>query len=259
MPYAELGDIRVFYEEYGSGTPVVFLHGLTLDRRMWTPQIEPFAAHYRVIVVDSRGHGLSDAPVTGYSRDQRVEDLHRLADLLKLDQYHLVGLSMGGSTAIGMALKYQWQLRSLTLVSTAAAGYNYGKDFGRFGRIASEQGLETAMKAWRDMSLIRYTGKLAGPRELMASMINDHSGAVWLDPMRGKYTSTPDLECVHAITVPTCIIVGELDKVFVPLSEELYARIAGSQLHVVKDAGHLLNLEQPEEFNRLLAGFLESV
>jgi pimeloyl-ACP methyl ester carboxylesterase len=259
MPYADLGDIRVYYEEYGIGIPVVFLHGLTLDRRMWAPQVEPFASHYRVILVDSRGHGLSEAPVTGYSRDQRVEDLRKLADLLKLDRFHLVGLSMGGSTAIGMALKYQPRLRSLILVSTGAAGYNYGKDFGRFPRMAHEQGIEAALRAWRDMTLVRYTGSLAGIRSQMAAMINDHTGAVWSDSMIHTYPRTNDLDNVHTIAVPTCIIVGEQDRVFVPLSEELYARIVGSQLHIVKDAGHLLNLEQPEEFNRLLATFLESV
>lgn len=259
MPYADLGDIRLYYEESGSGVPVMFLHGFTLDRRMWNQQVDYFAAHYSVILPDARGHGLSGAPATGYARDDRVEDLRRFVELLGLERFHLVGLSMGGSTAIGYALKYQTRLLSLTLVSTGAAGYKLPRNFARFDELARTEGLESARAAWRELALKWFKGKRSNPHDLMEKMINEHSGAIWMDPMRGKYPSTPDLEQVHKITVPTCIIAGERDKVFAPLSHSLHEQIDSSRLTIMKDAGHMLNLERPEEFNRLLGTFLESV
>jgi 3-oxoadipate enol-lactonase len=97
MPHATIDNIRFFYEEAGSGPPVVFLHGFTLDHRMWQPQIEYFKERFRVICPDARGHGKSDAPLTGYSRAHRVEDLAGLVDRLGFERFHLVGLSMGGA------------------------------------------------------------------------------------------------------------------------------------------------------------------
>lgn len=258
MSYAELGDIRIYYEEAGAGIPAVFLHGFTLDRRMWNPNVDFFANKYDVILPDSRGHGLSSAPKTGYSRNDRVEDLRRFIEDLGLDKLHLIGLSMGGSTAIGFALKYQDRLRTLTLVSSGAAGYKLARDFGQFDEVAKTEGLEAARSEWRELSLKWFVGERSGPRELMERMINEHSGAIWMDSMRGKYPSTPDLDQVHRITIPTLIIAGERDKVFVPLAEALHERIAGSRLVVVKDVGHMVNLERPEEFNRLVGEFLES-
>ncbi len=259
MPYADLGDIRLYYEESGSGVPVVFLHGFTLDRRMWNPNADFFAAHYSVILVDARGHGLSSAPQTGYSRDDRVEDLRRFVEHIGLDRFHLVGLSMGGSTAIGYALRYQSKLKSVTFVSTGAAGYKLPRNFSRFDELAKTEGLESARSAWRELALKWFKGKRSDPHDLMKQMIDEHSGAIWMDPLRGKYPSTPDLDQVHTIKVPTCVIAGDRDKVFEPLSQALHQRIAGSRLTIMKDAGHMLNLERPEEFNRLLGDFLESV
>ncbi|MFZ5979117.1 MAG: alpha/beta fold hydrolase, partial [Candidatus Zixiibacteriota bacterium] len=114
----------MYYEEYGTGEPVVFLHGFTLDHRMWTPQIEFFRPYYRLLIPDARGHGRSDAPATGYGRRDRVEDLKRFADKLKIDRFHAVGLSMGGSTSLGLALDSPERLKSMTLVSSGAAGYD---------------------------------------------------------------------------------------------------------------------------------------
>lgn len=256
MPYADLGRYRMYYEEFGEGEPLVFLHGFTLDRRMWYGQAEFFKTHYRVVIVDALGHGLSDTHPHRYGRFERVEDLLAFADALGLKKMHLVGLSMGGSTAIGFALQHQERLLSLSLISTGASGYNIGKKYEKFDRMAREQSLETARAAWKDMTLSWFTGERAHARELVGQMIDEHSGAVWTDPMRGRYRTQVDLEHVHRISVPTCIVAGELDKVFVPLAEDLHERITGSRLVVLPDLGHLLNLEDPTTFNNHLDAFL---
>jgi len=265
MPYADLKSLRLYYEEYWSATepfnikapPVLFLHGFTLDHRMWAAQAAFFHDRYRVILLDSRGHGLSDAPETGYSRAHRVEDLQRFIDHLQIERFHLVGLSMGGSTGIGYALKHQDRLASLTLVSTGAAGYNVGKKISRIDRIAREKGVEAAQKKWKDIALGWYRQDKKEIRDLMERMINEHSGAVWRDPMRGRYPREYDVEKVHAITVPTMIFAGAADRIFLPLARLLNERIPNSRLRVYDDVGHMVNLEAPERFNRELKRFLE--
>lgn len=263
MPYADLGDITLHYKEYGTTTvrteepPICFLHGFTLDHRMWIGDAEYFGHWYRVITPDAKGHGLSDAPPTGYSRDDRVVDLLRLLDHLGIDKVHLVGLSMGGSTGIGMALSNPERLASLTLVSTGAAGYSVGSKIAKIDKLAKEEGLEAARTRWIKSSLLWYKDDKKPIRDLLEKMMLEHSGAIWLDEMRGKYPKTADLDQVHRIKLPTEIMVGQMDKVFLPLARLIHSRIDGSRLVVLESVGHMLNLEAPEIFRRELKRSLE--
>jgi 3-oxoadipate enol-lactonase len=256
MPYADLGELRIYYEGAGEGEALVFLHGFTLDRRMWQPQVEFFRDRYYVITPDARGHGLSDAPLSGYSRVHRVQDLAHLIDQLKIESFHLVGLSMGGSTAIGYALEHQERLKSLTLVSTGAAGYSPGKKFDHLDQVARDEGPSAALEKWRTWSLSFYKDDRRELRDLLDSMMSKYSGAVWKDPMRGKYPREDDLSRVSRITVPTAIFAGELDKVFLTLALLLHESISHSRLNVYENTGHMLNLEQPDRFNSDLEAFL---
>lgn len=256
MPYLSLPDYRCYFEERGSGSAVVLLHGFTIDRRMWGPQIESLSSGFRVITPDARGHGLSGAPRTGYSRADRVEDVREIADSLSIDRIHLVGLSMGGSTAIGFALTYRDRLTSLTLVSSGAAGYDIGKKIERLDRLARDSGIEAARATWLKWTMAWYNKDQAEIAQLMKTMISEHSGAVWRDPQRGKYAREIDLDRVDRIDVPTLIVTGSEDKVFAGLGEKLQARMQRSRLEVLDGVGHMVNLEAPERFNRICLQFL---
>jgi pimeloyl-ACP methyl ester carboxylesterase len=259
MPLIRLNSIDVHYIESGVGDTLLFLHGFTVDSRMWQPQVPFFARRFRVICPDSRGHGKSSSPPTGYSRDQRVEDLKALLDQLGIERCHLVGLSMGGSTGIGFALKYPDYLLSLALVSTGAAGFDVGKKISYIDQLAQNRGVDAAKDKWMHWSLRWYGDNRAEIRDLMRKMMLEHSGAIWLDPMRGKYPRTVDLDHAHAINIPTHIFVGQLDQMFVPLAKSLHERISGSQLTLYEDVGHMVNLEIPDRFNHDLLQFLTSV
>lgn len=259
MPYADLGQFRMYYDGAGEGEALVFLHGFTLDRRMWRPQVEYFSNKYHVITPDARGHGLSDAPLTGYSRADRVQDLIGLVESLNIESFHLVGLSMGGSTAIGYALEHQERLKSLTLVSTGAAGYSVGKKISYLDRLAKEKGVAAALEKWKGWSLGWYRDDQTELREFLNTMMTETSGATWRDPMRGKYPAEDDLSRVDRITVPTALFAGARDKVFAALAEQLHRRIPHSRLCVYDDTGHMLNLEQSERFNTDLEVLLEGV
>lgn len=259
MPYFRSGDVKLYYQDEGQGETLLFLHGFTCDHRMWQAQLDYFSQNYRVLILDSRGHGKSDAPVSGYSRDHRTEDTKLLLDELKIDKVHLVGLSMGGSTAIGFAFKYAERMKSLSLISTGAAGHSPGKKIGILDEIAQSQGIEAAKEKWLEWILTWFKGRDPKIGQLMHDMTRDHSGAIWLDPMRGKYPRTKDLDNVHRIQAPTLIIAGRHDKTFLELSEELNQKIENSRLIVLEKAGHMLNLEFPDEFNVELQNFIESI
>lgn len=258
MPFAQLSFGRMYYEEKGGGTPLVLLHGFSLDHRMWSPQVDFLARRYRVILPDARGHGRSESPSTGYSRADRVNDLVELVDNLGLEAFHLVGLSMGGSTAIGYALRQPERLKSLALVSTGAAGYGVSRKFEKLNQVAREKSVDEARRRWMDWSLAWYKGKLQDVGEFMESMMKEYDGSVWADPMRGKYPREDDLSRVHAVDVPTGVFAGALDKVFAELAEMLHERMPTSRLKIYPEVGHMVNLEIPDEFNSDLLEFLET-
>ena len=264
MPFVTVNDIKLHYEEHSpndtdlkqteTAIPVVFLHGFTLDHRMWQPQADYFRDHFHIIMMDARGHGLSEAPTSGYSREHRVEDLHSFVNALGLDHFHLVGLSMGGSTGIGFALKHQQRLASLSLVSTSAAGYNIGKWTSQIDKTISDKGLVVARRKWIKSNLAYIKDD---DRVLLETMMKDYSGAVWVDPMRGRYPRSNDLDVIHNIKVPVTVFAGENDSIFLKLAKELHSRTATSQLITYKETGHMLNLEAADSFNADLKLFLD--
>ena len=258
MPYANLGDYKFYYNAFGekSNPPLLLLHAFTLDQRMWEADAEYFSKDFYVITPDLKGHGKSDAPQSGYTRDERVEDVLKFIDILGLDKIHIAGLSYGGTTALGIALKYPKRLKTLILIGTSAAGYKLGTKISRIDKIAREKGIETARKKWIQTSLIWYRDDQKELKEFVRTMMLEHSGAIWKDPIRGNYPHIYDLDKVQSINIPTKIIVGEHDKMFLPLSEKLHKMIPDSELAVIEDCGHLVNLESPEKFQGELLMFL---
>ncbi len=263
------GELRIHYDTSGdtsgevSGDAqsdkgvLVFAHGFTLDRRLWQGQLEYFKSDYYSVAFDSRGHGLSDAPETGYSRDHRETDLKALVDELKLEKFHLVGLSMGGATAIGFALDYPERLESLTLVSSGVTAYNPTRHQDKLTKMAREQGVEAARERWITSTLRYYLDKPGTARELLETMMKEHSAAPWQDPNRGNYNHRNDLELLKDMSVRTLILVGEHDRNFIPMGERLLEAIAGSKLEVIPEVGHIINLEIPEQFNERLKVWFE--
>lgn len=253
------GDMRLYYLEQGSGMPLVFLHGFALDSRIWLNQVSFFAEKYNVIATDARGHGRSDAPATGYAREDRVRDILALIDHIGADKIHLVGLSMGGGDALALALDHPEKLHSLTLVGTVAAGWKPSRKFKDYSPTARDISIEKAKIDFMRSVLVRYDKtrpELKGPLE---EMMNAFSGKPWTDPMKGKYPVRDDLSRAADLNLPVCIIVGRQDILFYPLSVRLRELIPAVSFHVISGAGHLVNFESPDIFNRHLMDFLQDI
>jgi pimeloyl-ACP methyl ester carboxylesterase len=255
----EINGITLAYSDTGTGLPIVFLHAFPLNRTMWAEQEAALSSHHRVITIDLRGHGESDAPLWHYSLDQAAEDVRALLDHLSIRQALFVGLSMGGYILLAFYRKYADRVKGMVLADTRAQADTPEGKAGRFqmAQIAYKQG----PSAIADIML----PKLLSPATIQTrpeivqrvrTMIegNQISGIAGdLMAMAERPDSVPLLQ---QIACPTQIIVGELDQATPPADAKLMAeQIPHAKLAIIPNAAHLANLEQPEEFTKIVAAF----
>lgn len=240
------------YQVGGQGTPVIFVHGFSLDSRMWQPQIEHFTKTHQVITYDMRGFGKSPLPDGSYNH---AEDLHNLINELKIQKVHLVGLSLGGEVAIDYTLTYPETILSLTLADTSLGGYSSTVDWRVY---AKEQGIEQAKQNWLNHSVFSSAKDKSVVFVTLKELVSNYSGWHWLNDDPRIKLNPPAIDRLGEIRVPTQIILGELDLAYYhDIAKILVERIANAQLHKIANSGHMVNLEQPDTFNKLLTDFVE--
>ena len=235
----------------GSGSLVLFLHGIRGNRRNWTRQVEFFSRHFRAAAWDARGYGDSD----GYEGALRFDedftaDVLRVADHFEAEKMHLVGLSMGGRIARNFALRHPERLRSLVLAGTSP-GFDAlsGDEVKRF---VAERRIATPE------SVRRLLGSRAVPgayEQLLDSVQRVHP--VCFEKTLEASVAQDRAAPIEQIRVPTLVITGDEDRVYPPaLAKEIARRIPGAELKTLRGVGHLSNLEQPDEFNPAVLDFL---
>jgi 3-oxoadipate enol-lactonase len=259
MLFLDSNGVNIYYEVRGTGIPVVFLHGYTLDTRMWQDQFDFFSRNHKAVIFDARGHGQSDSPQTGYAREDRTADLWNLAEHLRLARFHLVGFSMGGGDALAFAIDHHERLLSLTLIGSVAAGWQGTKRFHDFAPVAKQQGADEAKRRYAASILSYYDQRHSDLRNKLESMISEFKGAPWLDPMKDRYVRRNDLKLAANIRIPTLIIAGERDIFLRPLADKLHKIIPGSRLEVFPNVGHVVSMEAPDRLNDCLDGFFREV
>jgi pimeloyl-ACP methyl ester carboxylesterase len=250
---------KLYYEKSGTGPPLIFLHGICLDHRMWKQQIDYFSKSYTCINVDLRGFGMSSVPdSTPYSFH---EDIKTLMDSLHVaNPITFIALSMGGKAAINFCLAYPEHTRSLILADVAIDGYNF-KDFNleRITRLAREQGTAAANQLFLDEPVFASAKRDSLVFIRLRQMILSYSGWQWIhrNPVHGL--SPPAIGQLSQIKVPVLIITGEKDiPDFQQIADLLHKNIKQSLKKEIPDAGHMSNMEQPMIFNRLVDEFLKS-
>jgi 3-oxoadipate enol-lactonase len=255
----QVNGITIVYGDRGTGLPIVFLHAFPLNRTMWAHQEEALSLRFRIITVDLRGHGESDAPLWRYTMEQSGDDVNALLDYLSIQRAIFVGLSMGGYILLAFYRKYADRMKGLILADTRAqADTAEGKD-GRFHMA------QTAYKKGPSAIADLMIQKLLSPQTIerrpdlvqqVRAMIesNQISGIAGnLMAMAERPDSVPLLS---QITCPTQIIVGELDQATPPSDAKLMTdQIPNARLTVIPQAAHLANLEQPEAFNQIVMAF----
>jgi pimeloyl-ACP methyl ester carboxylesterase len=261
----QLPDITIAYEDSGpqlSTRPtILFIHGYPLNRKLWQLQISDLADSARMLIPDLRGFGESHAALGPYSMELLADDCNAFLDQLGVVESIIIcGLSMGGYIAFAFFRKYSWRVRGLILTATRAGADSLEAKTNRDKAIAlaEKEGSEAIVRLMLPKMLSAQT--YASRPELVEhvrgilSSASVHGITGVLAGMRDRPDSTPLLA---QITVPTLLIFGEEDQ-FVPRSEIEAMRdaIHGSQLHLILNAGHLPNLEQPETYNALVRAYL---
>jgi len=241
--------------------PIILIHGMALDQTMWTPQILVLKEHYRVVTYNIRGHGLSNVGDAQYTYKMFADDLKSLIDYLEIDQAVLCGLSMGGAIALRAYDIYPHRIKAMILSDARSEADSNETKYWRENSIESikKDGLENFADEFVEtilasssfkrhpeaVELIQNTA-LSSPPEAVCGVLLAQAARTDMKHVLGK------------ITVPTLIMVGEHDD-FTPLSSSqmMHDKIVNSEFKIIPKAGHMSNLENPEEFNHNLLEFLE--
>lgn len=256
---AKINDMTLAYGDSGSGQPIVFLHAFPLNRTMWAGQEAALSSQFRVITIDLRGHGESDAPLWHYTLDQAADDVRALLDHLSIRQALFVGLSMGGYILFAFYRRYADRVKGMVLADTRAQADQPEGKAGRFqmAQIAYKQGppaiADIMIPKLLSPATIQTRPEIVQQVRMMIEG-NQTSGIVGdLMAMAERPDSVPFLK---QIACPTQIIVGELDQA-TPLSDArlMAEQITDARLALIPNAAHLANLEQPEAFNQIIAEF----
>jgi pimeloyl-ACP methyl ester carboxylesterase len=253
--FAQVNGTRLYYEVAGSGQPLVLIHGFSLDTRMWDDQFEALARRYQVVRYDLCGFGQSATPTNEpYSHP---DDLKALLQLLKFESAHIAGLSLGGGIAIDFALAYPEATRSLITIDGTLGGYRWAKDWGGPRATAQSAGAEAAREAWLDDELFIPANDLPPVAARLRQMVMAYSGWHWLNRDPGRGPQPPAIERLEQIRASALAIVGQRDTPdFHKIADILHQRIPSCRKVVAPGAGHLANMEAPEQVNEIILSFL---
>jgi pimeloyl-ACP methyl ester carboxylesterase len=272
MPHLTTDDgIKLYYEEVGSGIPVVFVHEFAGDVRSYEPQMRHFGQRYRCIAYNARGYPPSDVPQDGekYSQARARDDIRAVLDALKVDKAHIVGLSMGGFAALHFGFSYPERARSLVV-----AGCGYGAAPDKRAQFAAEAeataaGFEqqTMAKAAEGYALgptrVQFQNKDPRGWREFAAQLAEHSTAGSARTMRGVQARRPSLfdlvDKMAALTTPTLIMTGDEDWPCLEPAILMKRSIPTAALVVMPNAGHTINLEEPAAFNGHIEDFFHTV
>ena len=263
MTSIRINDINLAYTDIGVGPAVVLIHGYPFNRSLWTEQAEALHPKHRVIIPDLRGFGESDSSEGTATMSRMAEDVAELMDHLEIEQAIIGGLSMGGYVALAFARQIPARVRALVLADTRAqADTEEGKQT-RFQQ--AEKALSEGMAGIADAMLPKLlTPDTVSKRPELVKRVRDMmlktkpEGAA--AALKGMAARDDQTDFLGEIIVPTLILVGREDAITpVADSEKMHSLIQRSRLVVIENAGHVSNLEQTEQFNDALLGFLSTV
>lgn len=261
MSTTRIDDIQLAYTDVGDGPPIVLIHGYPFNRSLWNEQVEALSNAYRVIAPDLRGFGESDASPGTATMNRMAQDVARLMDQLEIEQAVIAGLSMGGYVTLAFCRQAPARVKALVLADTRAQADTDEAKQTRHQQ--AEKALSEGMAGIADAMLPKLlTPETVSKRPELVKRIRDMmlktkpEGAA--AALLGMAQRDDQTEFISSINVPALILVGREDAITpVADSEKMQAKIAGSRLVVIENAGHVSNLEQTEQFNSALSAFLE--
>jgi len=249
---------RIYYEDAGAGECLILIHGFACDTRVWDDQFDAFAKTHRVIRYDLPAFGRSDPPTGSYST---LDDLDLMMGALGVETAWIVGLSVGGGLAVEFALAYPDRVRGLVLASTTLRRFPYSDDyiqlFLSYRRTARREGLAAAKRNLLSSPLLKRLSDNPALVQRAKAIVGNYNGFHWLHPDPHRVFYPPAIERLAEITVPTQVIVGQHDLADLHgVADRLAAGIPHAETIVMPGAGHMVNVENPEQFNHAVLDFV---
>ncbi len=272
MPLLSTDDgVKLYYEETGSGAPVVFVHEFAGDYRSWEPQVRYLSRRYRCIAFNARGWPPSEVPqaVNSYSQARACDDIRAVLDGLEIDKAHIVGLSMGGLATLHFGVTYPDRARSLLV-----GGAGYGSERGERDKFRSEavviagklekEGMAAFAEAYAyGPTRVQFENKDPRGFAEFKAMLAEHSAKGATNTQLGVQRERPsifDLEAQLAkLTVPMLVVTGDEDWPCLLPGVFIKRTCPSAALLVIPNSGHAINIEEPGAFNAALAEFLAQV
>jgi 3-oxoadipate enol-lactonase len=272
MPYAVTSDkVRLYYEEAGSGTPIIFLHEFAADHTNWEPQMRYFSRGHRCIAYSARGYTPSDVPPSSeaYSYKHFYTDALAVLDHLGIDKAHLVGLSMGSYSSLQIGLNAPQRARSMTLAGVGSGSNLANLDAFRKQCMANAEqfegigSVEVAKVTREAPGRIPFLVKdPRGHADFYAALAR-HDAKGSANTMRGFQGGRPSIytltEAIAKVPTPALIICGDEDDSCVEPSLFLKKHLPAAGLMLFPKSGHVLNLEEPALFNEMVERFVALV
>jgi len=272
MPHISTDDgVKLYYEETGSGAPIVFVHEFAGDYRSYEPQMRYFARRYRCIAFNARGWPPSDVPQepARYSQARACDDIRCVLDALKIDKAHIVGVSMGGLATLHFGLTYPQRAFSLLV-----AGAGYGSEKGEREKFRSEaviiaaklekEGMAAFAEAYAyGPTRVQFENKDPRGFAEFKAQLAEHSAKGAANTQIGVQRERPSIfeleEGLAKLRVPTLVVTGDEDWPCLLPGVFIKRTCPSAALLVVPNSGHAINIEEPAAFNAALADFLAQV
>lgn len=260
--YVDVGTTTIYYETAGRGETVILLHGGWTSVRQWDEQIDSLARDYHVVRYDARGYGRSPLGDSAYAHH---EDLRALFRHLGIERAHLVALSNGSTIALEFALTHPGLVRSMSIGPAPMPGYDLGQEFTTgiraISRAGGDRDIELTRRLIWDFAPLRVASTMPAVRARLDTMfLRDHT---WPQSRAGaparQRLHAPLAQLLPQVAGPVLIVVGDGEMPVLRQQADSMARaIPGAELVVIPGAGHVVNMEQPARFTRVLLDWLRS-
>jgi pimeloyl-ACP methyl ester carboxylesterase len=256
---AEVNGTRLHYDARGTGPALLFLHGFTLDRRMWRRQVEALSARFRVVSYDARGFGRSAMP--GAEPYRHCDDAAALCEHLGIDRVVAVGHSIGAHQTLELALTRPGLVAGWVSVCAAGlASIPFPGDittmFGAIRASAREQSVDAAKAIWAACGWFASAREAPAIAAELDEMLADYSGWHWTHDNPAKNIDPPAAERLADLRAPALVVTGARDLPYNDaVADALVARIANASALRLPRAGHMANMEAPDEVTSAIADF----
>ena len=252
-----VNNCNIYYNESGIGEPLFFIHGLGSDSTDWKEQTELFSTEFRTVAIDLRGHGRSEKTGNKYTIDLFTDDVYKLMSELRIDSAHIVGLSLGGMIAFNLAVKYPEIVKSLTVVNSRPEYKlkSINQLFGGLYRLLLIQlfGMKVSAAHIAKQIFPKPEQAAIQKRFIEKWLLNDKRAYIKSLLAIAGWSIENDL---HKIKCPVLIIASEHDYTSVDFKKKYAEKILNCELKNILDSYHAVTADQPEEFNKTLANFL---